>query len=63
MTKTKIEITKLTAHDGYVLTNGDVYGKEIYLGMNDRPENWHEVTDAEYAQILEERETKVKNMR
>lgn len=51
MLETKIEITKLTASEGHVLTNGEAYGKEVYLGKNDKPENWHEITDAEYAEI------------
>ena len=37
----------LTASDGMVLTNGETYGKEIYLGKFDNPENWHEITEAE----------------
>jgi hypothetical protein len=45
-------LRKITANYGYVLTNGDAYGKEIYLGVNDRPENWREITDAEYEQHL-----------
>lgn len=56
MTETKITLRKLTAADGYVLTDGEVYGKEIYLGKNDSPDNWHEITDAEYAEILAEQE-------
>ena len=55
MTETTITMRKLTANDGYVLTNGDVYGKEVYLGVYDAAENWHEITDAEYAGILAER--------
>lgn len=58
MIESKIEITKLTASEAHVLTNGEVYGKEIYLGINDRAENWHEITDAEYAEILAEEEAK-----
>ncbi|MBO5955585.1 MAG: hypothetical protein J6Q10_02160 [Clostridia bacterium] len=51
MEKTVIELTKLTASKGMVLTNGEAYGKEIYLGCNDKPENWREITDAEYDEI------------
>lgn len=51
MTETTITLRKLTASDGYVLTNGDVYGKEVYLGIYDSAENWHEITDAEYDEI------------
>ena len=58
MIKTKIEITKLTAAEGHVLTNGDAYGKVVYLGKNDKPENWHEITDAEYDKIVEDQEAK-----
>lgn len=61
MIETTITLRKLTASDGHVLTNGEVYGKEIYLGINDRVENWHEITDAEYAVIVEEEE-KAKEM-
>jgi hypothetical protein len=50
---------KLTANDGYILTNGEVYGKEIYLGVNDSPDNWHEITDEEYAEVLKAEESEV----
>lgn len=56
MTESTIKITKLSASDGHVLTNGEVYGKEIYLGKNDKAENWHEITDAEYAEIIKAEE-------
>jgi hypothetical protein len=52
MTETTITVRKLTASEGYVLTNGDVYGKEVYLGVNDCAENWYEITDAEYNNIM-----------
>ena len=39
MKKSTIKITKLTAADGMTLTNGEAYGKEIYLGKNDVAEN------------------------
>ena len=52
MIETNITVRKLTADEGYVLTNGEAYGKEIYLGIYDSAENWHEITDAQYAEIL-----------
>lgn len=57
MTTTSITMTKLEASDGMVLTNGESYGKTVYLGTGDSAENWHEITDAEYAAILEEEQT------
>lgn len=42
-----VQLRKLVADDGMTLTNGDSYGKTIYLGVNDSPENWHEITEAE----------------
>ena len=56
MIETKIEITKLAASQGHMLTNGEAYGKEIYLGVNDNAANWHEITDAEYADIVKKEE-------
>ena len=58
MIETTIEIKKLTASDGHILTNGIGYGKEIYLGKNDSADNWHEITDAEYEVIIAEEERK-----
>ena len=51
---TTIELRKLTAEEGKVLTNGTAYGKEIYLGVNDNPENWHEITEEEYNAFVEQ---------
>ena len=46
-----IEIKKITASKGKVLTNGETYSTEIYLGVNDSPDNWGEITEAEYEEI------------
>ena len=56
MIETEIKITKLTASDGMVLTNGETFGKEIYLGKFDKAENWHEITEAEAERIKAEQE-------
>lgn len=41
----------LYADEGKVLTNGEIYGKQIYLGENDEPSNYREITDEEYEVI------------
>lgn len=57
MDTVKIQLIKLTAADGYVLTNGEVYGKEIYLGKNDSPAFWYEIPEADYQAIIEKEES------
>ncbi len=49
-------LRKIMANVGMVLTNGEAFGKEIYLGVNDSAENWREITGAEYEKILAEQE-------
>ena len=59
MIKSTIELIKLTAAEGMTLTNGEAFGKEIYLGCNDSPDNWREIPDAEADRMqaeVEERE-------
>ena len=51
-----INLIKLVASDGMTLTNGEAYGKEIYLGINDSADNWHEITDEEAARLTAEDE-------
>ena len=41
------ELRKMTPAEGMTLYNGEVLSKEIYLGINDSPDNWREITDAE----------------
>jgi hypothetical protein len=59
MEKTTIELTKVTAAEGMWLANGETYSKEIYLGCNDSIDNWHEITDAEYEEIVKAEEDKI----
>ena len=40
-----IEIIVLRADEGKVLTNGETYSNEVYLGIHDSPENWHEISE------------------
>jgi hypothetical protein len=48
-----IELKKIHASDGFVLTNGTNYTKMLVLSKTDSIDNWYEITDAEYAVILE----------
>lgn len=45
-----IELIKLEADEGMVLTNGETYSAVVYLGIYDNPENWHEVPENEIPQ-------------
>ena len=45
--------TVLVADDGKVLTNGNVYGKEIYLAEGADASAWREVPEAEEIQTGE----------
>ena len=47
MKQETIEIRKLTASEGMTLYNGEAFGKKVFLGSSDSPENWWEITDAE----------------
>ena len=38
-----IEGNVLTADEGKTLTNGETYSEQVYLGIYDSPENWHEI--------------------
>ena len=42
---------------GMVYTNGEVYGKEIWLGVNDDPANWREVPENEMPDETDEAAT------
>jgi hypothetical protein len=52
MKQETITSIKLIASENMVLTNGETYGKEVYLGTGDNVDNWREITEEEYEQIL-----------
>lgn len=58
--KTKtVELRILTASKGKVLTDGETFssvGGDVYLGVNDSPDNWREITEEEYNEIIAKQE-------
>ena len=56
MIKKIVELHELTAEEGMTLTNGNLFSKKVYLGCNDRAENWCEITDEEAVKRLAEQQ-------
>jgi hypothetical protein len=51
-----IELRKMTASSGMVLTNGKEFTEvsgSVYLGCYSQPDDWYEITEEEYEKILE----------
>lgn len=46
----------ITADKGKVLTNGEIYGRTIFLGSGDRVSNYREITQAEYEEAVAQAE-------
>lgn len=51
-----MEERKLIASEGKWFTNGNAYGHVIELGIYDSPDNWYEITEEEYAEVMREKE-------
>lgn len=48
--------TILTAFDGYVLTDGTIYGTMIFLAEGRDPADFYEISREEYERIMEQEE-------
>ena len=51
--KTRIVIT---ADEGKILTNGEIYGKGIFLADGVSEDDFYEITEEEYAEIARSQE-------
>ena len=56
MNKEAIIRIKLTASEGHVLTDGENFGKVVFLAVGESGEGWYEITDAEYEEKIKEAE-------
>jgi hypothetical protein len=56
MKKESITMVKLTASEGHMLTDGENYGRIVYLASGDDGEKWYEITEAEYEAKMAELE-------
>lgn len=58
----KIKINKVIyADEGKILTNGEIYGRSIFLAVGLSETDFYEITEEEYEKIMEERETEYGN--
>lgn len=51
--------TVIYADEGKVLTNGEIYGRQIFLADGVNEADFHEITEEEYNAILEEQVNEV----
>ena len=59
MVQKRITINKLIASDGFVLTDGETYGRIIYLGKNRKKDEFFEITKEEYEDILKKEQSEI----
>lgn len=54
--------TSIKAKEGYILTNGEIFGKEIFLAEGMNAEDFWEIPREEYEAILAKNESPLPDM-
>ena len=57
-----LTVNVIKAEKGKILTDGNIYGRMIYLAKNRIPEEFHEITEAEYEEIQKQNEAEADNI-
>lgn len=60
MTTTETKLIKLVPDEGKFLNKGDIVSTCVYLGINDSPDNWREITAQEAEAIKKANEERAK---
>lgn len=50
----------LKSRQGFVYTNGENYGKVIYLANSENARDYYEITEQEYERIMKEKEENIR---
>lgn len=58
MQKEQVVVNKLIADSGKILTDGEIFGKVIFLGKGRTTDEFYEITEEEYNKKLAEEEEK-----
>lgn len=52
----------IIARDGYIFTDGETYGTQIRLAEGVNETDYHEITEAEYEEIMRAKELESENV-
>ena len=53
MKSEEMKLKKITAGKGKVLSDGEIFGRVIYLGLDRNEEEFYEITEDEYVSLME----------
>ena len=57
-----LTVNVIKSEKGKILTDGNIYGRMIYLAKNRSPDEFHEITEEEYEEIQKQNEAEADNI-